>query len=135
MGWNVPDDWGMYYSKCEYCGKKYHASEGGCYCLDDHVQCHYCQNGRSLGYNAYEAGGWVHSDDAVEIDGKHFHLKCAECECCALGEGSNEADIAKLKWVEDADQLLCPDCVDEDHYCDAKGPLLDHLSQKVEAAE
>ena len=32
MSWNVPDDWGMYYYRCEYCGARCHASEGGCEC-------------------------------------------------------------------------------------------------------
>lgn len=32
MSWNVPDDWGCYYFKCEYCGAQCHASEGGCGC-------------------------------------------------------------------------------------------------------
>jgi hypothetical protein len=31
---NVPDNWGMYYRRCDRCGGKYHASEGGCGCLD-----------------------------------------------------------------------------------------------------
>jgi hypothetical protein len=31
---NVPDDWGMYYHRCHRCGHKYHASEGGCGCMD-----------------------------------------------------------------------------------------------------
>jgi hypothetical protein len=35
---NVPDDWGSYYHKCRRCGRKYHASEGGCSCTDG-LQC------------------------------------------------------------------------------------------------
>ena len=35
IGWNVPEDWGSYYRKCSNCGSTYHASEGGCDCLDD----------------------------------------------------------------------------------------------------
>jgi len=26
MAWNVPDDWGTYYRKCEVCGGRYHES-------------------------------------------------------------------------------------------------------------
>jgi len=33
--WNVPDDWGMYYVSCSECGKKFHMSEGGCYCCEN----------------------------------------------------------------------------------------------------
>ncbi len=27
---NVPDDWGLYFTKCEGCGTRYHRSEGYC---------------------------------------------------------------------------------------------------------
>jgi len=40
MGWgNVPDDWGCYFTKCSRCGTRYHASEGGCGCLEDLEPC------------------------------------------------------------------------------------------------
>lgn len=29
---NVPDDWGCHTVRCERCGIRYHASEGGCSC-------------------------------------------------------------------------------------------------------
>jgi len=29
---NVPDDWDYYWIKCSNCGRRYHASEGGCEC-------------------------------------------------------------------------------------------------------
>lgn len=32
---NVPDDWDFYYFRCEACGYRYHASEGGCTCVED----------------------------------------------------------------------------------------------------
>ena len=32
---NLPDDWGTHYRNCGYCGKRYHASEGGCDCHED----------------------------------------------------------------------------------------------------
>lgn len=31
---NLPDDWDLYYRTCTFCGGRYHASEGGCGCLD-----------------------------------------------------------------------------------------------------
>jgi len=34
MSYNVPNDWGNYYNRCEHCGNSYHASEGGCNCGD-----------------------------------------------------------------------------------------------------
>ena len=36
---NVPDDWGSYYRRCDLCGRRYHASEGGCDCTDDLDDC------------------------------------------------------------------------------------------------
>jgi len=35
MCYNVPDDWGMYYRQCSYCGATYHESEGGCSCYEE----------------------------------------------------------------------------------------------------
>ena len=32
---NLPDDWGMYFVKCNRCGKQYHKSEYGCSCEDE----------------------------------------------------------------------------------------------------
>lgn len=37
--YNVPDDWGSYYSRCFNCGERYHASEG-CSC----IACEGCGN-------------------------------------------------------------------------------------------
>jgi len=36
---NVPDDWDMHWRRCEFCGQRYHASEGGCGCTDDLDEC------------------------------------------------------------------------------------------------
>lgn len=38
MGWNVPDDWGMYYNTCSNCGSRYHLSEGGCGCWEEEAE-------------------------------------------------------------------------------------------------
>ena len=29
---DAPDDWNMYWQKCDRCGRSYHSSEGGCSC-------------------------------------------------------------------------------------------------------
>lgn len=134
---NVPDDWGMYYSKCGYCGSRYHASEGGCGCLEDAEQCVVC---RSSVHNRYgslaEQEGWHPIDDLHEIGGSYFCEEHAVCLCCEAGEGGNEEEIAKLKLVEDTDdELVCPTCEPEDHWCEAQGPLLDHMAAKVSEAE
>lgn len=36
---NVPDDWNSYWNRCEICGQKWHASEGGCSCTDGLEDC------------------------------------------------------------------------------------------------
>ncbi len=36
MSFNVPDDWNTYYSQCEECGTRTHASEGhSCMCPEE----------------------------------------------------------------------------------------------------
>jgi len=126
MGWNVPDDWGSYYYKCSYCGGRYHASEGGCGCLDDHEQCHGCKGGRFFrgSDNRYADEGWHHIDGLTEVGDKFFCEEHLVCECC-----DTEKDENKLEWNTDADMLLCPACVDEEHYCAKDGPLLDHIAE------
>ena len=38
MGYyNVPDDWGCYYTSCSHCGTRYHMSEGGCDCPQGYI--------------------------------------------------------------------------------------------------
>jgi len=32
---NVPDDWDCYWRTCDRCGSRYHASEGGCGCIEE----------------------------------------------------------------------------------------------------
>lgn len=76
MGWNVPDDWGSYYNRCSRCGSKYHASEGGCGCMDD-LECQ-CGKGHwdgddsprcsSCGSGPREEG---RSHSAVHVARKH----------------------------------------------------------------
>ncbi len=51
--YNVPDDWGSYYSNCEYCKTRVHASEGGCECAGWANLPHL----NSYGYS-YEDGEW-----------------------------------------------------------------------------
>ena len=36
MSYNVPDDWGLFYGRCDTCGDRTHASEGhACSCQDE----------------------------------------------------------------------------------------------------
>lgn len=52
---NVPDDWNCWYVKCQRCGRRYHASEGGCVCLDELNPCQ-CER---------RNWGWCGSDDEI----------------------------------------------------------------------
>lgn len=137
MRGNVPDDWGMYYSKCGYCGSRVHASEGGCCCLEDAEQCDVCKSSpKRWADSMAEAEGWHQLDDLTEIGDKYFCEAHAECECCGSGTDGVEEEVAKLIWSEEFEQLLCPTCnTEEDHFCEASGPLLDHLASKVSGAE
>lgn len=37
----TPDDWDNFWRECPYCGARYHASDGGCTCLEE-VECPEC---------------------------------------------------------------------------------------------
>ena len=37
---NVPNDWNAYWTSCEYCGRRYHESDGCCSCIDSLGDCH-----------------------------------------------------------------------------------------------
>lgn len=39
MSENVPSDWHSWWRTCSICGRRYHASEGGCCCLDGLDDC------------------------------------------------------------------------------------------------
>ena len=115
MGWNLPDDWGNYYSNCSLCGSRYHASEGGCCCTEDKLLCVGTACNDSNDLDSYH-------EETVTVSGKEFCEHCLKCDCC------DEDDREPLVYEDDADLLLCPRCLPEDHWCPAKGPLLDHLA-------
>lgn len=98
MGYaNVPDDWGCYYTRCERCGSRYHESEGGCGCLDDHIECAR-HNKPTLvkGFGNYPSRMvrqecYVHCDDEqYELGGKIYCVEHAECDAC--GKAHDEQD-------------------------------------------
>jgi hypothetical protein len=70
VGWNVPDDWGSYYSNCDLCGSRVHASEGGCYCTEDHTECVGCADGTLEGFYP--------DDQIVVVDGASYCKGCSE---------------------------------------------------------
>lgn len=52
---NVPDDWGCHYVHCEFCGRRYHASEGGCDCPGERAD-GLVRELSSIGREVYVAG-------------------------------------------------------------------------------
>ena len=98
MGWNLPDDWGMYYNKCGYCKSTYHASEGGCGCLEDHVEC--------AGQDRYEEC-FVHEEFAIKIGDKHYCEEHARCDAC----GEKHEDVEWIKPYEG--DVYCDACWEE----------------------
>lgn len=121
---NVPDDWGNYYYKCDYCGSRYHASEGGCDCLEDCGQCEMCMSNRPhYGMSRGEAEGWHRLDDLTELNGRHYCEEHYACGCCGE-EPSEEA-------TREVGDPWCNRCADENHWCPSQGPLLDHIAKKV----
>jgi len=125
-------DWGNYYNRCSYCNKRYHASEGGCGCLDDHEKCYDCRTSRFFrgSGNQYAEEGWHHISALTEIGDKYFCEEHRVCGCCEA-----EKDDGDLTWDSGADMLLCAKCSDDDHYCEKDGPLLDYLAKKAQPAD
>lgn len=92
---NVPDDWNTYYNRCSYCGKKYHASEGGCDCLDE-GECAGC-------------GGICGRDelDETTLDKEETPIyRCSDCGVCVDCEETFVR--ASLKLVDG--DLYCEKC-------------------------
>ena len=98
MGWNVPDDWGSYYTNCGLCGTKYHESEGGCCCTEDKTVCNGANCNDENDLDSYH-------EDVTEAGGRNYCEDCIECGFCGADE-----DVV-LAFSEEADELLCPGCV------------------------
>lgn len=95
---NVPDDWGSYYTKCEHCGSRYHLSEGGCGCGDDLVLC--------AGSTARGAC-YAMASVMVTFAGRDYcktHLAC---------DGCGEQPSVDQLTPQDGD-IYCPACMAEE---------------------
>jgi hypothetical protein len=120
MGWNVPDDWGNYYSTCGLCGTKYHDSEGGCGCTEDLER---CDGGGCHNMGGLEAFHPI--EDLTEIQDRHYCKHCLECECCG--------DLSEVAYNEEHGLLLCPGCIEEEHVCPKDRTVLDHIVEATKA--
>ena len=65
---NVPDDWDRYWLNCEYCGARYHASEGGCDACppEDDDEAHGFSASVVKSKYGYHKSSWF--DDPADID-------------------------------------------------------------------
>lgn len=106
MGWNVPDDWGNYYSTCSDCGYRAHGSEGyWCPCAErcsecgeDHSDCE-CPEGQC---------GYCGEPCHVKDDGDAICDECQHyCEVC----GSEERFAHSL--VRENGDVVCDPCLAE----------------------
>ena len=88
---NLPDDWNTFYSRCGDCGRKWHASEGGC------SHCEHCQG---LG-----CGELLTGDNVSPFDGE-LCRSCGVEECEDCGK-----DVARGILDDDG---ACPACVTEE---------------------
>ena len=95
---NVPDDWNSWYSNCLRCGTRFHASEGGCGCTEDLIE---CQEPRCSNYCDEETN--------TVLGGRNLCPDPARCVCC-----HRHHDDAPLtmngEWV-------CKVCDPEEHDC------------------
>lgn len=92
---NVPDDWNSFWEKCSHCGRRYHASEGRCDCLDE-GECIGC--GAVCDYECLDEG-------SLKGDGEPIY----RCEDCALCEGCGETVMRNT--MKDVDGCLyCCKC-------------------------
>ena len=96
---NVPDDWGMYYSKCPYCRSTVHASESGCGCMDDYLPCAGASRNREC---------YVHYESVIEIAGKNYCADHAACDGCG--------DVLEdVEWLQPYDgDIYCEVCWEDD---------------------
>ena len=95
MNWNLPDDWSMYYTQCDYCNSHYHTSEGSCDCLEDYIECEgECRDEQCF----------VKKQNAIEIGDRYFCSQHAACEYC----GNHHDDIEWLKSYQG--DIYCNEC-------------------------
>lgn len=95
MSWdNTPDDWHSYWGKCQYCGRRYHASEGGCDCLDE---------GSCVGCGAL--CGREELDEST-INNEERIYRCGDCaQCVDCGE-----TFARSAMKDVEGDLYCEKC-------------------------
>ena len=93
---NTPDDWGSFFQNCTHCGRRYHASEGGCDCLDE-GECVGC--GETCGRECLDEDS-LNSDDDKPI------FRCENCGLCA---GCGET-VARTSMKEIDGDMFCSAC-------------------------
>lgn len=91
--YNVPDDWGNYYSNCEYCNTRVHASEGGCDCAG------WTNRNRlsSCGYH-YDDGEWSKVVSRKRHVARRNHVRKTEAWRPLKGD---EYIVTYMRYIDD----------------------------------
>lgn len=110
----MPSDWNSWYRRCDRCGSRYHALEGGCGCLDDYTECGAHGSSQFVkGFGKYpgrmvRVECYVHcDDDTIEIGDKQFCHEHAVCDGC----GAHHDDGPLTPCEGD---IYCDKCSEED---------------------
>ena len=99
---NVPDDWGNYYSNCSRCNSRVHASEGGCQCWEEYP------------HDCYRCEEWIREGDEKLVPRSSgegelvFCTDCAESHCEA--EESDDCSATEIEWDQEAELWSCGAC-------------------------
>lgn len=68
MSYNVPTDWDHYYNDCTLCGGRYHASDGGCGCVEEECECGGCwfeRRDEEIVCTECETGPWCEQSTTI----------------------------------------------------------------------
>lgn len=103
MGWNEPDDWNSYYSRCTRCGARIHAS--GC----DRCACEHCEHEECTEWGPLD----VPKRDALDYDHHTITLEDGSIVCPTHGEcawcGARAKKLGELLRMPCGD-WACPTC-------------------------
>ena len=104
--YNVPDDWGCYFTTCSTCGTRYHESEGGCGNCDKCELCGEWFSLEELEENGMICDGCLTCGTCGEpTEDNHLYFIIAE------DEDFDPDNLPTLKNGKLQHEMLCPDCL------------------------
>jgi len=123
--YNVPDDWGMYYSNCSFCGGRYHESEGGCGCHDYCEMCGEAAAMDELEENGMVCNGCLSCDHCGETTDDNHRFFVIDLEEDFDLENPPMKKISSIPLMEAPEcEVLCPKCLEETKTNDYKEYVL-----------